>query len=812
MQGKARDSLRISPYAASGVNAADWGYYNSDDLYFEGGKKRDDTQRIEGVFNLGGYILKDRLWFFASFNPTYSRTCADRWFITDPADVTKAKAPGDTIKDPQQGRPLYEFYSKKYNHNWQAKFTVQLLKGLRASISAVNNFSSSRGSIPSISGTSTKYYSYRSDWNPIDPSTNQGLATAGKEPGFDYPNWSANATIDWTLTNKLQMSLRGGWFRQNTANQRLFVPGTSYSFSGTNMNYPEIPDSLKHYSGWSNGAGTAVTKKRLNERLGINFDLTYYLNWAGEHAWKFGFQFVRLHEDINFRPQSPLVTLYWGRSYYMPDGTAVRGKYGYYQIRNDWVSPYGSYWDIASNNWSVYLQDSWTTGDKLTLNFGLRAESEYIPSFLTTDPNWKDYRPIRFDFGQKIAPRLGVIYDVFGDSSLKIYASFGLYYDTMKLRMAEIAYGGVKSWISYYTLDDYDFTKIAASGDINNRSDQTACGTYMGSRNLKPVDWESTDPGLRPAAQSEFSFGAEKKLTDVVSFSARLVYKHLNRTVEDMILPLQDEFGIYEEKYFVGNPGEGATRPVSQGGRFSNEFWPPPRAKREYMALNLALEKRFSKNWQGGVNFTWSRLWGNYGGLSAVDAYPGNPGTNYPNSEMFWDSWYERYDIYGQPLDGILPSDRTFYMKAYGSYVFPFGLTVGFVGYGRSGLPQTTLLWFNDLWIFPDGYFDTGKRLPFTAWADLYLEYELRLSRKYKVNLNATISNITNTRTIQSIFMDYNYDWLFLTNKELLAQRMNRKDWKTWIVEKNLRCYPVYGWWYDRFGPWSWHLGARFSF
>ena len=43
--------------------------------------------------------------------------------------------------------------------------------------------------------------------------------------------------------------------------------------------------------------------------------------------------------------------------------------------------------------------------------------------------------------------------------------------------------------------------------------------------------------------------------------------------------------------------------------------------------------------------------------------------------------------INGTPLDGPLPQDRTHYFKAWGSYAFPFGLTIGVTGYARSGLP-----------------------------------------------------------------------------------------------------------------------------
>ncbi|MDD8027718.1 MAG: hypothetical protein PHI34_14550, partial [Acidobacteriota bacterium] len=695
---------------------------------------------------------------------------------------------------------------------WQAKLTAAPVKGMRVSVSAVSNFSKTRGSIPSLYGTSSKYYSYRTDWKPVNPSTGLALLTSGKEYGFDYPNMSGNFNLDYTVSNNFLVSARFGYFRTNTNNQQLKVPGTYYYFNASNINpavWPEIPANLQHYGGWTNGAGTTVTQRYINERVSGNIDFTYYLNLAGEHAFKAGVQYIRLHEDVASSPEAPLVNLYWGLYYTRPDGVVVQGTYGYYTLRNDFKSAYGSNFNVASNDWAIYLQDSWTIGQRLTLNLGVRTESEYVPS-LSTDEGYTDYKPIQFSFAEKLAPRIGAIYDVFGDSSLKVFASFGIYYDVMKLYMAEGAYGGFKWWTSYYTLDNYNYELIAASGDVNNSTDQAACGTYMGSRNWRTVSWDTTDPNLKPVSQSELSFGADKKITEEISFSARFVYKHLIRTIEDIGAMIQDADGNFSEAYYIGNPGFGWATSAAEGGKLSEEYWPLPKAKREYYGLNLSLEKRFSNNWQGGISYTLSKLTGNYGGLSSSD----EAGRNSPNVERYWDLWFERYDLHGNALDGILPSDRTHYIKAYGSYAFPFGLTVGVVAYGRSGLPKTTSLSFNDMTMYPDGYFDTEERTPFCAWADMYIEYTLRIAKKYTVNLNATISNFTNTSTITGYQMQYNYQMLVMTDDEILAQKDNYKDWKTIMDEKITvnKLYATYGWWNARMGAWSWRAGARFSF
>ena len=809
-EGKRRDSLRINPYWSSPLGPEDLEYYNNDDIYFNGGKDRDNSQRIEGVFNLGGYVIKDKLWFFASFNPTSSNTTANRWFTSDPVNLAAAKVPGDTRADPRQGREQYEFYGKNFYAYWQAKLTAQPIKGMRVSLSGVSAFRKEWGEIPSVAGTSAKNYPWRKDWS--------NTVLDGKESGFSYPNMSGNLTADWTVSNNFLVSLRGGYQQTNTTNQGMIMPGTRYYMGRSTMDatlWPTVPDNLRRNAGWYNWTASVYEyKKYIFGRASFNLDLTYYFSMAGEHAIKFGGQYIRPFEDVDRTSAAPMVDLYFGTYYTYPDGTKV-GKtsasdtstLGYYGIRGSFISPYGSYWQLHSDNFAFYIQDSWTIGDRLTLNLGLRTESEYVPAMSkdTTLPGYSD-KPIKFGFDQKLAPRLGVIYDVFGDSSLKVFGSFGIYYDVMKLYMAEGAYGGFKWWTSYFYLDDPDWSKIAANNDVSDKASQTAGNRYYGSRNWRTGSFEATEPSMKPVAQSEISFGAEKKMTEEISLGARFVYKHLIRTIEDIGYLDAD----FNEQYFIGNPGEGNSRPVSEGGIFSDAYWPAPKAKREYFGLNLSLEKRFSNNWQGGFNYTWSQMKGNYGGLSSSD----EAGRNSPNVERYWDLWFERYDIHGNAYDGILPSDRSHYFKAFGSYAFPFGLTVGFVGYGRSGLPRTTSVSFKDMTVFPDGYYDTGKRLPFTMWADLYLEYNLRIAKRYTVNINATISNVTNTSTIQGYYDQYNYTMFVLDDTELLAQKTNYQDWKTILAEQVTvdALDPRFGMWTSRFGAWSWRLGARFSF
>jgi len=790
MQGASRTFLRqnLDDYTL-------WEYVNYDSLYFNGGKDRDKYNRYEGVISLGGYIIKDKLWFFGSLNPTYYQTAALR-------DFNYREGPFQTFKN------------KNYDYNGSVKLSAAPLTGLRVGASFINNFNKYRGALPSILGYDDSSY----EW--------------GKE-GYNYPNWTAALTADYSVGNNLLISYRGGWHSSNTNNQQIQPPDTStHNFNYGNTGFVDDPffiahPDLIHSSGWTDAGTFRETKKYLTEKISNNLDFSYYLNWMGEHALKAGIGYSYLHEDTYVASTHPRVYLAYGRTSYAlgdPIGPGADpsspyyGKYGYYYIRGSWTQPInGGAWNIHANNFSAYVQDSWTIKNRLTFNFGVRAEGQYIPS-MTTDTSYANFtdKPVKFGLGEMLAPRLGVVYDVFGDSSLKVFGSFGIYYDVMKLYMAELTFGGWKRVQDYYALTDPDWTKIAASGEFADRTSQSAGGTYAGSLDFLPPSFGRVDPDLKPTALREISLGAEKKLSEDLSLSVRLVNKKLLRTIEDVgvleTINNPDGTTSLTETFYITNPGFGWSRPVSQGGKFSDEFWPCPKATRNYYGLNVSLEKRLSNNWQGGFNYTLSRIAGNYSGLASTDevgydvAGVGRVG---PNVELYYDDWFIMYDASGKVLDGPLPQDRTHFFKAYGTYAFPFGLTVGVVGYGRSGFPVTTRVHMNDRWILPENRGNMG-RLPFTFSADLYLDYTFKFGDKYRASINLQINNVTNTKTIQSKIYDFNLDGIYVDYPQILDGTLAR-DYKAMVVDAG-DTNTGYNKWETRFAPWSARLGLKFSF
>ncbi|MCJ7587654.1 MAG: TonB-dependent receptor [Candidatus Aminicenantes bacterium] len=748
LNGKERDTLRLNPYD---INVAE--YINYQDLY-----GKDKVDRVEAGFNFGGYIFKDRLWLFGSFLPVYNTTTRHVKF--EPSLIE-----GDYTR-------------RDYFWNFQAKLTSQPFQFVRLGASFVSNFNNYKGDLPPRDGTGS----------PTD---------RWSDYGYRYPYWTAAAYADFTFGNNLLFSLRGGSFYNNTTDQLVQPTEPRYTHGGMgNSVFPNIPTQYIRPRGWANMPGYAlnVTEKRVAQKSYAGGDLTYYLNFAGEHAWKFGAQWVRTAEDwkVGFKyPDYPSVGLNWNRPFIYLGQNYGRGTYGYYTvIGNETTGPNGFFYNVHSDRWTLYLQDSWTIEGRLTLNLGLRTEREYIPSY-SNDPALKGVKPIDFSFGDKLAPRLGFVYDIFGDANLKVFGSYGLYYDVMKLYYAAMVFGGRKSVGAAYTLDTYEWDKIGKNGYYP--------GTLMRTVDFAPAS-DIADPSIKPMSQREISFGVEKKLVENLSATVRLVQKHLLYTIEDV--------GVIsggDVTFYLANPGYGYSRSTADGGKFDARYPTCPKAKREYWGLNFSLDKRLSDRWLGGFSYTWSRLTGNYSGLASSDEYnAAGEGRNSPNAERNFDTWYYAYDKNLNPIDGVLATDRPHVFKLYGAYTFPFRLTVGAVVAAMSGRPMT------EYWtIYLDNYMPYNRgnlgRTPFLWIANFYAEYSLRMG-KTSLSFNVNVDNVFDTSTTTAYFPFRNLFDLTVTEDQILSKDWELDESVDYVPNNLFRMKGLF------FPPVTARLGLRFSF
>jgi hypothetical protein len=73
--------------------------------------------------------------------------------------------------------------------------------------------------------------------------------------------------------------------------------------------------------------------------------------------------------------------------------------------------------------------------------------------------NPNTFPPIEFGWGEKVAPRLGAAYDLLHDGRVKLYASYGKFFDLMKLNLTRSKSSAY--WHEcVYALDTLDLSTI----------------------------------------------------------------------------------------------------------------------------------------------------------------------------------------------------------------------------------------------------------------------------------------------------------------------------------------------------------------
>ena len=737
LQGSPRPELLIPPSADVYNLTAEYVTY-----------PEDDWSRYEVGFSLGGYIFKDKLWFYGSFMPRYTQTSRTVEFSLDKLERTTTQ--------------------KEYTYFAQAKFTAQLLRGLRINASFINDFYKWKGQLAPLDGTGDPEYEFA-------------------KYGFDYPGWSASVHADYIVSNDLFFNLSTGYYRTNK--KQLVEPlGVRYLFRISNNIFPEIDPSLVRPGGWDNINWQDAVKceRDIKTRLTANLDGTLFVEAAGQHVLKAGAQMVRVEHDIADGSVYDSYSFFWGWS---PPGLTL--TYGFLAV----LDKSGYYGNENSLRWALFLQDSWTIADRLTLNYGVRMEREDIPSY-SPFPEYKGSL-LTFDFTDKIAPRFGFAYDVFGDSSLKIFGSVGLYYDVMKLELTKWFGQYQEAWY-YYGINTLDWTQIEDTDHPDTSRPDLYEFLWGSPYNLTEEDFENIQPDMKPYSKLEYSAGVQTKLGDDFSLTVRFLHNRILWAIEDIGVQ-RHEGGA---SWFIGNPGSDY---INDKYReiLGAEYPPCPKAKRRYYSLSFALDKRFSNNWMAGIHYTWSYLWGNFSGLAGSDT----GGDARPNVLTFFDRWYLHRDQNMNETTGKLATDRPHQLKIYGSYSFDFGLTVGLYTFAMSGTPVSRQL------LLYQGYHPVGRftdgRTPFLTRTDLYLEYNLQFGRKYGLQLNANITNLFNWKIARRKYSYYNFiDFGLLSNEKILAGF----DYREYCEMTGAPLDPRFMMPYDYTPPIDVRLGVKFIF
>jgi hypothetical protein len=691
LQGDVRKALRLVP-----TNTTQAEYVTT---------PLDDYSSPEPLGDLGGPVKKDRLWFYVGYDPSWTSRTRTVTFSTTRQTASYSQKPITNL----------------VNYN----VTGQITKALRGRFAASNQRDKGGYGLPASGpgGVSTA--------NPaLFPSVVRR----------DSSNDSYSGVLDWVMNSATYANVTMTRFRVDQHDVGTFSTALRHVFQAStnvcNPNavpgssgcpYPEIPANLQQVSGYADNPASSQFVRGGLSRTNFNADLTRYANWRGQHTLKGGVQVERIVDDTLSGEQAATVQLFWNQAYALNDGRRMSGAYGYYNVVR-----FVTVGDIESNNVGLFIQDSWTLNRKLTLNLGLRTETEKVPSYRADNPG------VDFGFNDKLAPRVGFAYDLKGDSTWKLYGSWGVFYDLMKLTVGRVMFGG-DNWVNYYyTLDTYDWPSISC-GDGQPGS---GCpGTFITQFDFRPVANNPThdlvDPNLKAARSQEFTLGLDHELNRTISLGVRYAHKWVNYAVEAVC----NFTASGEEDCGVNNPGFGSELGTYPLGRTNPA---QPIAVRDYDGFEIRLRKRLANHWSADVSYLYSYLRGNWSGIASSDEAVGSL---QPNSGRSFNLLYYSFDVNGDATYGHLGTDRPHQFKMQGTYDFPWGTTIGLNSFVGSGVPKSTIMSQKNINFFPYGRGNLG-RTPTFSQVDLLVQQEFRLGRGLRVSVGASVSNLFDQQTV----------------------------------------------------------------
>lgn len=405
------------------------------------------------------------------------------------------------------------------------------------------------------------------------------------------------------------------------------------------------------------------TSSRITESEFTRDQFRADLMWdLDDHSLKFGVDYYDTHIDHQSTQngEGPAQGWWYIETATGTDRTGLPAGTGYVdqRIRTDFS-------DSHVKSLSLYAQDSWQVNDNLVLNLGVRYSD-----FVNEMSDGQKY----VDVSGQIAPRLQAIYDLNGDGTSKVYATFGRYFQPVSANMNIVQGGSRRDEHWYYELDqvDADGHPVITADGSPSRGAQV--GTFL-AQSGEGAPGSKATKDLKPMYSDEFTLGYQTEVFDGdMTFGVRGIYRELKRSIEDADLQtvLQNWYkkeGIESNGWIDGwilfNPGDGLDVNYDFNGdgtvnhiKLSSEEMGMPKSERKYTALEFTLDGQVTEKMNINASYTWSHLWGNTAGLVNDDDNQADPG------------WTVSYDYAGlqDHAAGNLPSDRRHAFKLFGSY------------------------------------------------------------------------------------------------------------------------------------------------
>lgn len=677
--------------------------------------RRDEGTDFFPYASLSGPIIKDRLWFFGSASPQYYSLTRNHRF----ADGTERS------------------YTREEQHDYYfARLDAAITNNFRVYGTYTYNPVKVNGLLPLLNTLASLDETLRAGGSVNYPSEVAQRNLGGRNAAT---NFNVNGT--YVATPNLVFSAR---FSRGYLNEGFQFDTNSGSYGiPTVTRFQCVTAGFQCAAGFNNVPTNDRIVKDISIRKNFDADVSYILdNFGGRHQLKAGYQRYNIFNEVASGYVEPgRVLFYFGQTTVSDAGVTFGNRAG--EVGYARLVLIGEFGEASSKNEAIYVQDSWQPLSNLTLNLGFRTERENVPSFTP------GFEGINFSFSDKIAPRLGFAWDVFSNGKFKIFGNYGQFFDRFKYELPRGSFGG-------NIFDDYRAPLLSSMPDIFQYTKAYVLQNALSYTNFRvpsndPSDFR-VDPDLKPVRQTEYTFGTQIDLGANTILGARYTRKNLDTTIED--IGFHDDHD--DESYYIGNPGMGICA-LAACGRYPVGA-PAAKPQRQYDALEIIIDKRFSSNFTINANYTLSRLYGNYSGLASTDEYSVNQTSrDSPNVNRFFDTPFDGFNIGGGPNNGRLGTDRPHVFKFFGAYTFnnqnsfirlpsnnELELSTFFTA--QSGTPITTRVDLIDNAYIPlFGRGDLGRTDMFTQ-TDAALAYRYRFGRdnRFGLQFNVDVLNLFN--------------------------------------------------------------------
>lgn len=370
---------------------------------------------------------------------------------------------------------------------------------------------------------------------------------------------------------------------------------------------------------------------------------------------------------------------------------------------------------ISARQKAQYVEDRWQVMPNLLLDLGLRNDQFVNAGFggeayvKETSPQW--------------APRLGFSWDVFNDSTFKVFGNAGRYYLALPAGLAgrNPQFGSINGSVTY------TYTGITSNGQPTGlsvvpiaptggpvpgfySSDGENGGTQ---KNIK--DYASTN--LRPQYQDEYVLGLQKMIGDTgLVWGMQATWEKAGNLVDDTNVCPEGYNGCPDGRAIPGLVNPGKTNYIPQPGG-TQITWNPntgngvytlgqpfigfPTPSRKYYALENYLEHTWDGKWYAKVDYVFSK---SYGSTEGPTDTPIGQITNQRingasgSTTAQWDF----PDIMAY-ANGEQANSHRHTLKAFGSYAITPEWMISGTYIIQSGAPNVCLSGFGPT-IFADAY------------------------------------------------------------------------------------------------------------